>query len=178
MVFRKVEHMNFKLIGAILIIAGSGSFGFLISLSHKRTVRIMKEFMAAIEYIVCELRYRMPPLPDVLKQTAENSTGTIQKFFTILADELEGQVSPNVSCCVEAALTQIKDMPDIVRKGILLLGQTMGKFDIEGQLRGLNNVYQECSIMLTTFANNQEVRLRSYQTLALCAGAAVTILFI
>jgi hypothetical protein len=54
----------------------------------------------------------------------------------------------------------------------------MGKFDIDGQINGLEAVRSLCRRMLDELTSGREVRLRNYQTLGLCAGAALVILFI
>lgn len=170
--------MIIKTIGAILIIAACGCFGFLTTASHRRSAKLMRQLLSAIDNISQELRYRMCSLPDAFHNTAQYYSGTIGAFFNTLANELEKQVAPDIICCVDAALAQTRDVPDIVKKGLLLLGKALGRFDLEGQLKGLDAVYEECSSILEAFIDNQDIRLRSYQTLALCAGAAIVILFI
>jgi hypothetical protein len=54
----------------------------------------------------------------------------------------------------------------------------MGRFDLEGQLNGLEAVRTRCRDWLDELISGREVRLRNYQTLGLCAGAALVILFI
>ena len=56
--------------------------------------------------------------------------------------------------------------------------QNLGKFDMSGQLRGLENARNVCRENLELLMYNKDRRLRSYQTLGLCAGAAVAILFV
>lgn len=170
--------MIIKIIGAILIIAASGSFGFLMAAAHRRTAKMMQQLLRAIEYIQRELQYRMSSLSDVFRAVSSQIGGAIGRFFDLLANELDRQIAPDITYCVDAALSQIRDMPELVRNSILLLGKSLGRFDLEGQLKGLTAIYDECSIMLTNYTDHQDVRLRSYQTLALCAGAAVVILFI
>ena len=170
--------MTIKIIGAILIITACGSFGLLTAATHRKSVKMMRQLLFAIEGITNELRYRMSSLPDVFRYTAQLCNGAISSFFNTLASELEKQISPDTSTCIDAALSQTKDLPVIVKDGILLLGKSLGHFDLEGQLKGLESVHTECSAMLEAYSANQDVRLRSYQTLALCAGAAVVILFI
>lgn len=170
--------MIIKIIGAIFIIAACGSFGLLTAANHRKSVKMMRQLLFAIEGIVNNLRYRMSSLPDVFRYTAQTCDGTISRFFNTLANELEKQISPDTATCIDAALSQTSDLPVIVKDGILLMGKSLGHFDLEGQLKGLESVYAECSVMLEAYTANQDMRLRSYQTLALCAGAAVVILFI
>ena len=54
----------------------------------------------------------------------------------------------------------------------------MGQFDLSGQLKGFEAVNKDCLRELTDLENNRTQRTRSYQTLGLCAGAALAILFL
>jgi len=59
-----------------------------------------------------------------------------------------------------------------------LLGSSLGRFDLKGQLSGLESVRNTCRKTLEEMNRNRDNRLRSYQTLGLCCGAALVILFI
>ena len=61
---------------------------------------------------------------------------------------------------------------------MLLLGKSIGRFDMDGQIKGLEAVRQDCRRRLDELSKDRDTRLRSYQTLGLCAGAALAILFI
>ena len=106
------------------------------------------------------------------------SDNELQSFFTALADELEGQISPDVPCCVEAALTHMRDLPDLVQVGIRDFGRNAGSFDVDGQIKGIISVKEKCIGMLASYTHEQDVRLRNYQAFALCAGIAVVILLL
>lgn len=168
--------MIIKIIGALFVIVACGSVGFYMAAEHRRTEKTLKQLLSAIDYIGNELQYRMSTLPDIFRQVATLYQGVIGKFFKLLTIEMEKQVLPNMICCVDAVIPQITDMPKPVKECLVLLGRSLGQFDVDGQLKDLSNVREECSTRLMKFTDNQEVRLRSYQTLALCAGAAVAIL--
>jgi hypothetical protein len=57
-----------------------------------------------------------------------------------------------------------------------LLGETLGRFDLQGQLRGLEAVKKNAEFELEQLRSNQDVRLRNYRTFSICAGAALVIL--
>ena len=169
--------MNFKLIGAIFIISGFGCAGFVAVLTHKKTVRLMQRLISIFEYMECELAYRMTPLPELFRKIPGESD-VVKRYFNVLANELEGQVSPDVACCAIAALTQVQDLPDLVQKCILVFSQNTGCFDIDGQLKGIASARENCVSSLGIYTKNQDIRLRNYQALALCAGATVVILLL
>jgi stage III sporulation protein AB len=69
-------------------------------------------------------------------------------------------------------------LPEKLSQCLLQLGDSLGRFDLSGQLQGLGSVKKRAEFELEQLRRNQDVRLRSYQTLGLCAGAALVILFV
>lgn len=167
-----------KLLGAVLIVAACGGFGFMIAASHKREEKTLSQLLLLLDYMESELQYRLTPLPLLCRQAAQEGSSPIHKSFSFLAQELESQISPDVSRCMTAALSKTKELPRYTHKAMLMLGHSLGRFDIAGQLKGLAFVRQECNRDLEKISKNKDMRLRSYQTLSLCAGAAMAILLI
>ena len=66
----------------------------------------------------------------------------------------------------------------ICRRLLRQLGKTLGRFDLEGQLQGLQAVCAACLEARDSLQKDRDTRLRSYRTLGLCAGAALAILFL
>ena len=92
--------------------------------------------------------------------------------------ELDAQVSPDVQSCIAAAAATVGQLPGRVQEAICILGASLGCFDLEGQLQGLEEVRSYCKTQLDEMTDGKEKRLRSYQTLGLCAGAALAILLV
>jgi hypothetical protein len=109
-----------------------------------------------------------------IKAFYQQSSGKL--FF--LAGELENQISPDASCCMVAAIEKIPALPGRCTEAARMLGRSLGRFDTQGQLQGIEGVRQFCRRNLDELANGREQRLRNYQTLGLCTGAALVILFI
>jgi hypothetical protein len=95
-----------------------------------------------------------------------------------LASELEAQVAPDAGSCMNAVLSKTSGLPPRTRKNFQLLGVSLGQFDLQGQLTGLEAARKQCRRELDELSKNRDVRLRSYQTLGLCAGSALAILFL
>lgn len=170
--------MGLKAIGIILIIAGCGGFGFKLAYMHIKEERSLRQLIRILDYMQCELQYRMTPLPDLCRQAAAEAEGTIRQVFCLLAARLEDQISPDVEQCMVCALSGVKDMPQLTLNAMQLLGKSLGRFDLDGQQKGLEAVRQECRSRLNELMKNRDVRLHNYQTLGLCAGAALAILLI
>lgn len=167
-----------KWIGALFILIGCGGFGFILAASHRSAENALRQLTAALDFMECELRYRMTPLPTLCREAASERTGVVRNILTKLASELDAQITPEASTCVNAAISDTGVIPDQVRRVFLSLGQTLGRFDLEGQLNGLSHARQQCRIELDALRVDRDVRLRSYQTLGLCAGAALAILLL
>ncbi len=170
--------MSLKWIGAILIVAGCGGFGCSIAGSYRAQERALRQLVRALDYMSSELQYRMTALPELCRAAAQESRGCIHDLLVALAEELQRQISPDAASCMTAALSKTTALPTLARKNLEQLGQSLGRFDLQGQLRGLDAVRQSCRSDLEALAQNREVRLRSYQTLGLCAGAALVVLLV
>ena len=170
--------MNIKVLGAVLIILASGGAGYKICLAHKQEVAALRQLIAALDYMGCELQYRVTALPELCRETAGVCTGPVGRLWLNVAKELEGQVLPNAKACMVSAVASTKGLPDKTKTQLLRLGTSLGHFDLQGQLQGIEWARQGCRKDLETLTKDQSTRLRSYQTLAFCAGAALAIIFV
>ena len=126
----------------------------------------------------CELRYRMTPLPELCRISAEICAGKLQVVFLRLAERLDHNSAVNVSQCMLQIISQMSAMPKQVEQVLGMLGDCLGRFDLEGQLKGILYVRSTCEDLLRNSMLNQDIRIHSYQTLAICAGAALAILLV
>ena len=169
--------MDYKWIGAVLIIAGCGGFGFSLAFDHRKEERNLQSILRILDFMASELHFRGTPLPELCRSASTLCKNSPGQVFSRLAQELESRQNPEVSTCMSAALesTNISGQAlEILR----LLGNSMGRFDLEGQLKGLEECRNNCRRQLEELAKNRDSRLRNYQTLSLCAGAALAILLI
>lgn len=170
--------MNIKLIGAALIIAGCGGVGFSMAASHRREEKALRQLIRALDYMGCELQYRLTPLPELCRCAAAECGGTVSQVLINLAFELEAQIAPDAASCMNAAISKTSGLPQRAKKNLLALGSSLGQFDLQGQLTGLEAARKQCRRELDELSKDRDVRLRSYQTLGLCAGSALAILFL
>lgn len=170
--------MIIRIIGASFILLGCGSFGVMICANVKNEIKLLQNFLHAMEYMECELRYRMTPLPDLCRNTTMVTKGPVSRIFESLGKMLELQVSARVSACMTATLKKHHMIPDNIMKLFEDLGDRLGVFDLDGQLRALSSLRKEAEDLLIRCREGQENRIRSYKTISLCAGAAIIILLI
>ena len=168
--------MILKIIGACMVIAGCGSVGFKIAANHRKEERHLRQLSNVLDYMECELQYRLTPLPQLCRQAAAEFPA--MSVFSKLVLVMEAQTHVDADQCMSEALRSCKNVPPITRNILELLGKSIGRFDLDGQLKGFASARQECKRNLDLLSVNLDNRLRSYQTLGLCAGAALAILFV
>lgn len=165
-------------VGAFLVLLAGGYVGFSIALSHRKEEKTFRQIITAINYMECELQYRLTPLPQLLGQASQETEGVVRNILAELALELMNQITPQVSSCMDIVLMKQKDLSQNIKEAFCLLGQCLGRFDLQGQLKELDYVRVFCTSHLNDLEANRDARLRSYQTLGLCAGAALAILLL
>ena len=170
--------MLYKWIGAILIIASCSGCGFAIAAGKRREEKLLCQLMEILQFMESELQYRLTPLPELCRLTGEETQGLLQNVFMNLYRELSWQKLPDAGSCMYAAIQRSGEIPPRVRRLLVQLGHTLGRFDLPGQLQGLQAVRRRSEEALEYLRKNRDDRLRSYQTLGMCAGVALAIILI
>lgn len=166
-----------RIMGAGMIFLGCGGFGFSMAASSRREEEQLESLRAGLEYMICELSYRQTALPELCRGTSGVCRGQVRRFFQELAKELEKQAAADVQVCVYEILERMGITGEL-RRLLQEAGATLGRFDLTGQLRGLEASIHSVEIALRRIRDGAAQRRRSYQTLGLCAGAAIAILFL
>lgn len=170
--------MNLRIIGAALVIAGCAAVGFSIAAGYRREEQALQSLILAIEYMICQLRYGRTALPELCAGAADGSTGQVKAVLTELSRRLSGQSSDDAQGCMAQALEAVPKLPEAVQRNLRILGTNLGRFDAEGQLRGLQSVEELAQRDLAGLRCGLDGRIRACRTLGLCAGAAIAILIV
>lgn len=170
--------MTPKIVGAVMILTACGAMGLSVASNHRQKERMLRQLISLTELMSCELQYRQTALPQLMQLCKRQSGGQISEIFSAMERELDRQVAPDAATCMATVLETGPQLPDMVKEKLSILGNSLGRFDLAGQLSGLETVAQLCRRELDGLLLNRDARLRSYTTLALCAGAALVILFI
>ena len=170
--------MMYKWIGAALVVTASGGFGMNVAWHQIREERLLSQLTEILDYMESQLAYRLTPLPELCREVGSFSSGVLGQVFTSFGNALEQHLSPEASGCMQQTLLSIPPLPPIAAQSLQSLGKTLGRFDLEGQRKGLLTLRGECRRQLQCLRRNRRERLRSIRTLGFCAGAALTILLI
>ena len=170
--------MNYKLIGSICVILACGGTGIMMAAQYISQIRFFADLIIALNYMESEIQYRCTPLPILCRETAAQVNGRLGFVFNHFADELESQIAPSPALCMNSVLEKLGITDNQIRTTLLGLSSNLGKFDMDGQVRALESARVICSENLKQLQKGKEQRIRSYQTLGLCTGAAIAILLV
>ena len=178
MAYGKESTMMIRLLGAVLIVLGYTAFGIVTAMNFRREEKTLKQLLRSLEFMECELQYRLSSLPELCATAAESADGIVGSIFLKFSEELKTQRYSDPGTCMDKLLADFPSAPTGTKKLLRQFGKSIGKFDLDGQLKGLQYVKSQCEDMLARFAKDADIRIRNYQTLGLCAGVALAILLI
>lgn len=169
---------SLKWIGAILVIASCSGCGFSIAAQEKLEEHYLRQIKRIILYMESQLAYQVTPLPKLVSKSAEEGSGVLKEIFSHFGETLSNQVYPDASSCLRASISIQKELPRRVQRVLRMLGASLGRFDLDGQLKGLQSVRNLCDQEIDGLRSNRDNRLRCYRTLGISAGVSLAILFI
>ena len=166
-----------RIIGAALLIAGCCGFGCSLAQSHRREVGLLRQLKKAVQEMQWELKFRITPLPELCILAGQAAGEPLKHLFVCFSQKLDSRDVTDLSACFNGLLMK-EDLPRRVRELLRQLGDCMGRFDLEGQLQGLEEVRQQCARELKELEEKSPDRLKNYRTLAVSAGVVLAILFL
>lgn len=164
-----------RMIGAVILMAGCSGFGFSLACSHRKEAAMLRKLIHAIQEMEWELKYRMPDLADLCSVAASAAGGRCADIFRELSEKLRNNEIVDIAGSMNSMINH-SELPRSLKRNMRRLASSLGRYDLEGQLEGLALARHQCKYDLNKMEDNSTQRLRNYQTLALCAGAALVIL--
>ena len=130
-----------------MVIAGCGGFGFAMAAAYRREERILQQLREILQFMYCELQFHMTPLPELCRKAGNNSRGSVGAVFVHLSALLEESNGRDPVDCM-ASVLEFSEVTPRVRSLLEKLALTLGCFDLEGQLRGLEELRTLCGSAL------------------------------
>lgn len=170
--------MNLRWIGAALIFLGCGGVGFSMAVQYRKEMKMLRNLEDLLSFMICELEYRMTSLPELLRNGCAYVNGELKGVLQSFSEELDTHCDARADLCLAKAMKKAPNLPGRVQTILEELVSGLGKFDLSGQIRTLESIRTRCNRELTQMEADRVQQTRSYQTLGLCAGAALAVLFI
>ena len=161
----------FRLIGAVLLVLGTGICGLSSVLRLRQRARILSGLTLALEIMQSEICERMTPLPELVAQLAGDMEEPVRSFFRRLQSRMEqlGEVR-----FYEIWKKAVENSPELLltvpeQRALCELGHSLGRYNLEQQRGAILYVHRK----METFARRaEEERIRNSRTNAFLGVAA------
>ena len=80
--------MQLKAIGTFFIIAASWGFGHILCLKYASEMKTLSQLLSVLEFMKCELTYKMAPLSQLCRDASGEATGELKRFLLELKKRL------------------------------------------------------------------------------------------
>ena len=170
--------MSAKYFGALLVVMGCTGFGFLLALSRRREEQLLQKLYNTLVFMESELTYRLTPLPDLCCAAVRPAGTVLGKVFSNLAEQLRQQNTGDIALCMDSILSSYPELPKSSSRILQQLGDSLGMFDLSGQLRGLQLCQEICKNAMADIRQHIREQIKCYRLLGGCAGAALAILLL
>ena len=167
-----------KLIGCLLIMLGCAGCGFYGAYAYKTEIALLHSLQLALRSMTAQLKYKLMPLPVLLKEAAEATKGRITDIFNVLSAELDLQASPDVKTCMSVVLSRNSALPPSVTEHLMNLSNSLGKLDLNGQLEGLEYIIERIEHTLSQLEKEKTSRIQLARTIGLCCGIGIAIILL
>ena len=167
-----------KWIGALLVFVSCAALGFIKAFCYRTEERYLSDWIRILDHIHCELEYRLSPLPQICQSASEMTFGCLKVLLQRLSSSLNAQVSADAGQCLRMAIAQADEIPISLQKQLMVLSESIGCYDLDGQLLQIAAARKECADALQQIRTQGKERIRNCQTLGICAGAGLAILLL
>lgn len=170
--------MWLRLVGAAATVTACSAFGFGVASDYRRRVRMLRDFLSCVQEMELQLQQSLLPLPQLTLQAAALGKGTVYSAMQALSDCLRQGTCPDVAGCMCLALEKAAVADPCIRRFLTELGRTLGRFDLPGQLRGLQSLTESAGRALARMEQEQAGAVRVYRTLGVFGGMALAVYLI
>ena len=169
-----------RLIGAVIVVACTGTFGVSCAMRLGLRARVLSELIAALEVMRSEICDRLTPMPDLLETLAEQTNPPVSRMF---AGCLEGMKSLGNRSFYFLWKTAVEQTPELEltrqeSQTLIELGHVLGRYDVEEQRRSLNGVIRRLEGYLKHAQEEKRVQTKAHAALGVAAGFFVVIILI
>lgn len=168
-----------KMIGAGLVMAGTGGLGWLAVKRLSERAELLLALQGAMAYLEEEVSFRLTPLPTLFAYLSENRSGAVGNFFRLLLDGLkrteDGTLRSVWSQAVQEGFPTLRLEE---RQTLEELGEVLGHYDAKTQANALKLTGERLA-KLYIRAQEERARLgKVYLALGVAAGLVTVLVLI
>lgn len=169
--------MTIRMCGAALTLLSGVLYAVKVTKEHRRKEACFEELQLILEHFVWQLQTNLSALSVCCQAAAGCGKGQMGTLFRQLALRLEQGSGADPGNCMEE-LVMAQNLPAQLRQRLFQLADTLGRYDLSGQIAGIQAVQALCRRDLQTLESERTKTVKSCRVLGLCTGAAVAILLL
>ena len=146
-----------KLLASVCIIASAVIFGMELSKHKRMKLCVLREICNALDLLHGEMRARPAHISVLCLRTSEKCRGQAGEFFLSVSDAIEdlGQMS-FAEIWEKSMINTLLDLDRQAKNSFRMLGEKLGAFGIEEQLKAISFCKEELELLLTECARKYE----------------------
>lgn len=168
-----------NILGSILLFVGCLSVGQAKIKKMDARVSAIRSVIHALELMERELKFRMPPMGEMIRSTAQRCKAPASEFLfacgKMLAEE-RGESLREIWC--RAARETLRDLTQSDLESVLVLGSVLGRYDADGQRKMIETALEQLSQALSDAQSERKNHGKVYGVLGATAGAFLVILLL
>lgn len=169
-----------KLVGVLFVVISAASVGFRFSYAVRQRCSLLGQLILALRLLKNELSSHGTPVPEAFGFVAAVTKGSAADYFSAAAKQMNQKRWMMPEKALELAADKLKELSadDPVRTVLRDFASCIGRFELESQLNGIENVAARLEELRRLSEQEKTLRCRTYRALGLCTGLALAILLV
>ncbi|WP_408954660.1 stage III sporulation protein SpoIIIAB [Natroniella sp. ANB-PHB2] len=166
-----------KLIGASLIIIGSGAIGFVVAKQFVLRVKELQELQTALQMLETEISYGLTPLPQAFAKISKSLSTSVAGLFLVAQEELE--TGSTAQQAWQQAIKKIFSETALLEsdKDVLVsLGHNLGQSASQDQQKHLSLAQHKLTNLHQQAVEEKEQKVKLWRYLGVLLGLFIVIL--
>mgnify|MGYP001054977564 CR=1 FL=1 len=173
--------MLLKIIGSVLIIAGSSIIGFTLSSTYSKRPVQLKTLQSLIQMLENEIRFMSSIITDAFERIGRSSDNPVALIFTTTLKYLDNEEFTSIAQAWESSVNENIGKTALTREDAEILvsfGNMLGNSDIQGQIKNITHTLQQLNLQQQKAEEAKKKYDTMYKTLGILGGAVAVILLI
>ncbi|SHI08327.1 Stage III sporulation protein AB (spore_III_AB) [Sporobacter termitidis DSM 10068] len=169
-----------RLIGAVLITAGTAAFGIMGVFRLRNRVRSLSAVISALAAMKSEICDRLTPMPELLRQMSGEATYPASLLFKNASERISGLGSKPFSAIWRQAVLNTPELLLTPGEELVLteLGMVLGRYDIGEQRSAIAYAERRMDEFLRRAEADREKNSKVHAFLGVAAGIFVVVILL
>lgn len=167
-----------RLLGAVLVAAGTAWLGFRASAALRDRVGALKDMAEGLALMERELELDAPPLPRLMERLAIRGQGPAGVLFQDCRRALDHLEDESFSLAWRRLAAEREELGEDGRQALLPLGDTLGRCECEQQQKAVDCVRRRLEELAQRAEEVHRHQGKVYQVLGFSGGAFLIILLL